>query len=88
MHNKVEAMACRTLKIIIMCIAAVLVHVTKPVCQIDFYSLLGNHLVLGGSEQAMRGQDLEGRPPRLHPRSLAFQVHEGVLHYDSPLDPH
>ena len=45
MHSKVEAVACRTLKIIIMFIAAVLFHVSKPVCQIDFYSLLGNHLV-------------------------------------------
>ena len=26
---------------------------------------------------------MEGRPPRLHLRSLAFQVHEGILHYDS-----
>ena len=25
--------------------AAVSIHVTKPVCQIDFYFLLGNHLV-------------------------------------------
>ena len=45
MHSKVEAMACRTLKINIVFIAVVLLHVTKPVCQIDFYSLLGNHLV-------------------------------------------
>ena len=44
MHSKVEAVACKNLKIIIMFIAAVLFHVTKPVCQIDFYSLLGNHL--------------------------------------------
>ena len=29
MHSKVEAVACRTLKIIIMFIAIVLVHVTK-----------------------------------------------------------
>ena len=29
---------------------------------------------------------MEGRPPHLHLRSLAFQVHEGILHYDSPLD--
>ena len=45
MHSKVEAAACRTFKIIIMFIAALLVHIAKPVCQIDFYSLLGNHLV-------------------------------------------
>ena len=45
MHRKVEVVACRTLKIIIMFTATVLVHVTKPVCQIDFYSLLANHLV-------------------------------------------
>ena len=29
MHSKVEAMACRTLEVIIMFIAIVLVHVTK-----------------------------------------------------------
>ena len=45
MHSKMEAVACKTLKINIVFIAAVSVHVTKPVCQIDFYSLLGNHLV-------------------------------------------
>ena len=45
MQNKVEAVACRTLKINIVFTAAVSVHVTKPVCQIDFYSLLGKHLV-------------------------------------------
>ena len=45
MHSKVEAVACKTLKMITAFIAAVLVNVTKPVCQIDFYSLLGNHLV-------------------------------------------
>ena len=88
MHRKMEAVACRTLKINIAFTAAVSIHVTKPVCQIEFYSLLGNHLVWGGNEQATWGQDLEGRPPRLHLRSLAFQVHEVILHYDSPLDPH
>ena len=45
MHNKVEAVACKTLKTNIVFAAAVSVHVTKPMCQIDFYSLLGNHLV-------------------------------------------
>ena len=45
MQSKVEAMACRTLKINIVFTATVSVHVTKPMCQIDFYSLLGNHLV-------------------------------------------
>ena len=44
MHNKVQAVACRTLKINIVFIVAMSVHVTKPVCQIDFYSLLGNTL--------------------------------------------
>ena len=29
---------------------------------------------------------MEGRSPRLHLRSLAFQVHEGIFHYDNPLD--
>ena len=87
-HRKVEAVACRTLKINIVFTATVSVHVTKPVCQIYFYSLLGNHLVWGGSEQATWGQDLGGRPPCLHPRSLAFQAYKEVLHYDSPLDPH
>ena len=43
MHSKVEAVACRTINIVF--IAIVLLHVTKPMCQIDFYSLLGNHLV-------------------------------------------
>ena len=42
--TKVEAVACKTLKIFIMVTAAVLVHVSKLVCQIDFYSLLYNHL--------------------------------------------
>ena len=45
MHSKVEAMACRTLKINIVFIVVVLLHVTKPMCQLDFSSLLGNHLV-------------------------------------------
>ena len=45
MHSKMEAVACRTLKINIVFIAVVLLNVTKPVCQIDFYCLLGNHLV-------------------------------------------
>ena len=45
MHNKVEVVAWRTLKINIVFIVVVSVHVAKPVCQIDFYSLLGNHLV-------------------------------------------
>ena len=45
MHSKVKAVACRTLKIIIMFIVAVFFHVTKPVWQIDFFFLLGNHLV-------------------------------------------
>ena len=45
MHNKMEAVACKTLKINIVFIATVSIHVTKLVCQIDFYSLLGNHLV-------------------------------------------
>ena len=45
MHSKVEAMASRTLEINIVFIVVVLLHVTKLVCQIDFYSLLGNHLV-------------------------------------------
>ena len=49
-----EADACTTkwklwyaglLKINIVFIVVVSVHVTKPVCQIDFYSLRGNHLV-------------------------------------------
>ena len=44
MHSNVEAVACRTLKINIVFAAAVSVHVTKLVCQIDLYSLLGNHL--------------------------------------------
>ena len=42
MHSKMEAVACKTLKINIVFTVAVSVHVTKPVCQIDFYSLLGN----------------------------------------------
>ena len=45
MDSKVEAVACKTLKINIVFIATVFVHVTEPVCQIDFYSLLGHHLV-------------------------------------------
>ena len=45
MYSKVEAMACRTLKINIVFIALVSVHVNKLVCQIDFYSLQGKHLV-------------------------------------------
>ena len=45
MHSKVEAVACRTLKINIVFIAVVSIHVTKHVCQIDFYSFLGDHLV-------------------------------------------
>ena len=52
----------------------------------DFSSLLDNQLVGGGSEEATWGQILEERPPYLHLRSLAFQVHEVVLHYDSSLD--
>ena len=44
MYSKVKAVACRTLKNIVF-IVAVSIHVTKPVCQMDFYSLLGNHLV-------------------------------------------
>ena len=32
MHSKVEAVACKTLKINIVFIVAVSVHVTKPVC--------------------------------------------------------
>ena len=45
MHSKVEVVTCRALKINIVFIAIVSIHITKPVCQIDFYSLLGNHLV-------------------------------------------
>ena len=45
MHSKVEVVAFRTLKINIVFIVAVSIHVTKPVRQIDFYSLLGTHLV-------------------------------------------
>ena len=45
MHSKVEVVACMTLKINIIFIVVVLLHVIKPVCEIDFYSLLGNHLV-------------------------------------------
>ena len=45
MHSKVKALACGTLKMNIVFIAAVFVLVTKPMCQIDFYSLLGSHLV-------------------------------------------
>ena len=37
MHSKVEAVACRTLKIIIMFIAAVLVHVTKYIYRQHLY---------------------------------------------------
>ena len=36
MHSKVEAVACKTLKINIVFTVAVFVHVTKLVCQIDF----------------------------------------------------
>ena len=45
MHSKVEAVACRTLKLNIVFAVAVFVHVTKPMCQRDLYSLLGKHLV-------------------------------------------
>ena len=46
MHSKVEAVACKTLKVNTIFTAVVSVHVTKPVSQIYFYfSLLGNHLV-------------------------------------------
>ena len=36
MHSKVEAVACKTLKIIIVFTAAVFFHSTRPVWQIDF----------------------------------------------------
>ena len=45
MHSKVEPVACRTLKMNIVFTIVVVVHITKPMYQIDFYSLLGNHLV-------------------------------------------
>ena len=45
MHSKVEVVACRTLKINIVFIVTLSVHVTKLMCQRDFYSFLGNHLV-------------------------------------------
>ena len=46
MHSRMEAVACRTLKINKVFIATMSVNFTKHVCEIDFYSLLGNHLCM------------------------------------------